>query len=100
MSSPPSFSGEMSAVQRAHAAYYLTVAEEAEFGGPQQDVWLERLEQEHDNLRAALSWSLEQGVDEEAAYRREVALRLGEHCANFGSPTRILLRGRPSWSGP
>jgi ATP/maltotriose-dependent transcriptional regulator MalT len=37
---------------------------------------LECLEREHDNLRAALQWSLEQAGDEEAGQRREIALRL------------------------
>jgi predicted ATPase/DNA-binding CsgD family transcriptional regulator len=71
-------SGEMESTQRAHAAYYLALAEDAELelGGPQQAAWLERLEREHDNLRAALQWSLEQAGDEEAGQRRETALRL------------------------
>ncbi len=69
-------SGEMEATQRAHALYYLALAEEAEseLEGPQQVRWLQRLEREHDNLRAALRWSLEQG---EAGYSMETALRLG-----------------------
>src|SRR6266581_2918392 len=56
-------SGEMEASQQAHAHYYLALAEEAEpeLGGPQQAEWLERLEREHDNQRAAMQWSLEQG---------------------------------------
>src|SRR5437764_5422609 len=60
--------GEMESTRRAHAAHYLVLAEQAELelGGPQQAVWLEQLEQEHDNLRAALQWSLEQAGDEEA----------------------------------
>ncbi len=37
-------------------------------------MWLARLEREHDNLRAALDWSLEQG---EAGHSMELALRLG-----------------------
>ena len=58
-------SGEMETTQDAHATYYLALVEKAE---------LERLEQEHDNLRAALQWLLEQ---KEAGSSREVALRLG-----------------------
>ncbi len=71
-------SGEMESTRRAHASYYLQLAEQAELelGGPQQGVWLECLEREHDNLRAALQWSLEQAGDEEAGQRREIALRL------------------------
>ncbi len=55
--------GEMEAIQRAHADYYLALAQEAEkeLGGAQQAVWLEKLEQEHENLRAALNCFLEQG---------------------------------------
>jgi predicted ATPase len=74
--------GEMESTRRAHAAYYLALAEQAELelGGPQQGAWLERLEREHDNLRAALQWSLEQaGNDEARGDKRslEIALRLG-----------------------
>jgi len=72
--------GETEAARRAHAAYFLQLAEEAEQGmaGPRQAVLLERLEQEHDNLRAAMQWSLEQAGDE-----REMALRLGGALLSF-----------------
>ena len=74
--------GEMESTRRAHAAYYLRLSEDAELelGGPQQTVWLERLEREHDNLRAALQWSLVQAEEEvarEDERSREIALRLG-----------------------
>ena len=54
-------SGEEHAVRHAHASYYLALAEEAK---PQlttavQMRWLDLLETEHNNLRAALRWSLQ-----------------------------------------
>jgi predicted ATPase/transcriptional regulator with XRE-family HTH domain len=54
--------GELTATRAAHAAAFLALAEEAEphLLGADQKVWLDRLEEEHDNLRAALRWALEQ----------------------------------------
>jgi DNA-binding CsgD family transcriptional regulator/tetratricopeptide (TPR) repeat protein len=82
-------SGEMQATRQAHAAYYLALAEEAEpaLFGAQQAMWLERLEREHDNLRAVLWWLLEQaeGMEDEQSARnaREMALRLGAAVRRF-----------------
>ena len=47
-------------VRRRHAEYFLDLATKAEdeLRGPDQGRWLHRLELEHDNFRAALSWSL------------------------------------------
>ncbi len=69
-------SGEMETTRQAHAQYYLAFVEQAEpaFWGPQQAVWFERLEREHDNLRAALNWLLERA---EVREHIEMALRLG-----------------------
>jgi predicted ATPase/DNA-binding CsgD family transcriptional regulator len=53
--------GEEDMTRRAHAGYYLALATTAESAliGAEQQVWLDRLEIEHDNIRAALSWAIE-----------------------------------------
>jgi predicted ATPase/class 3 adenylate cyclase/tetratricopeptide (TPR) repeat protein len=86
-------SGEMEVTRRAHATCYLAMAEKAEpeLGGLQQDVWLERLEREHENLRAAMQWSLEPGED---GQRREMALRLGGALRQFWIVHGHLSEGR------
>ncbi len=70
-------SGEGDELQQRHAAYYLALAETARpaLGGPQGPAWLDRLEEEHDNLRAALGWSLDDG-DAEMGLRLAVALAI------------------------
>src|SRR3712207_6260881 len=57
-------SEEAENIERLHAEYFLALAEKAEpqVEGTQQPVWLERLEEEHDNIRVALFWSLGQGI--------------------------------------
>ena len=59
-------SGEEAAVRAAHAAYCLDLAEHAreEFKGSDQAAWLERIDVEHDNLRAALGWLMRTGAAE------------------------------------
>ena len=73
---------ELEATRQSHALYYVMLAEEAEqhLRGTKQALWLERLEQEHDNLRAALRFSLEQG---EMGQSMELALRLGVALTQF-----------------
>lgn len=56
--------GEDAAVRSAHAAYYLALAEAAEpnlVAGAMLLPWLDRLDAELPNFRAALSWYGEQG---------------------------------------
>jgi predicted ATPase/DNA-binding SARP family transcriptional activator len=50
--------GEAAAVQERHCDWCLALAEQAEpeLFRAEQKAWLERLEREHDNLRAALAW--------------------------------------------
>jgi predicted ATPase/class 3 adenylate cyclase len=53
-------SAEAEAIRQRHAGYFLLLAEQAEpeLTGPLQTAWFERLESEHDNMRAALQWAL------------------------------------------
>jgi non-specific serine/threonine protein kinase len=72
-------SGEGEAIQLRHAAHFLALAELAppqERG--QQRAWLDRLAAEHDNLRAALGWTIgrEGGQDVESGLRLAAALWL------------------------
>ena len=50
-------------VRRWHASYFLDLAERAEIEltGQRQSYWLGLLELEHENLRAAMRWALENG---------------------------------------
>src|SRR5437588_174227 len=86
--------GEVEATWRAHADYYLNLAEETEqkLRSAQQVIWLERLEREHDNLRTALRWLVER---EEV----EMALRLGGAMCQFWAMRGHLSEGRQSLEG-
>jgi predicted ATPase/DNA-binding CsgD family transcriptional regulator/tetratricopeptide (TPR) repeat protein len=70
-----STSEQFALTRRMHAYHYLSFVEEIEPGllGSEQVTCLERLEQEHDNIRTALQWALEQGDDQE---RTAIALRM------------------------
>ena len=61
-------------VRDRHLQYYLQLSEQAEpeLRGPDQVIWLDRLEKEMDNIRAALEWSLD--VDMESGLRMAGAL--------------------------
>ena len=75
-------SGEADEIRRRHAAHYLELAREgdSQLRGPNQVEWLEQLEREHNNLRAALRWTIasgdaERGVQLGAALRRFWSIR-------------------------
>lgn len=78
-------SGELEMSRVAHAHYFLALAEQAEpeLHGPNQAMWVARLEHEHDNLREALEWALEGVIDEKAAERREIGMRLSAALKKF-----------------
>jgi predicted ATPase/class 3 adenylate cyclase len=55
-------SNEVEKLKERHAEYFLALSEEAEpqLREPEQEAWFERLELEHNNMRAALTWAIEQ----------------------------------------
>ena len=67
---------EAARLHRAHAAAFLALAEEAgrAMAGPGQQDWLERLDVEHNNLRAAMDWLCRD--DRSAAIRMAAAMWL------------------------
>jgi len=70
-------STQADALRRSHAAYFLALAEEAEpHLEKNPEKWPERLETEHDNLRAALEWLQTSGES-------QLALRLAGALASF-----------------
>ncbi len=74
-------SGEQTAVQGRHLGWCLALAEaaEPELRSAGQGTWLGRLETEHDNVRAALTWAGE-GVEPES---RALGLRLAASLYTF-----------------
>jgi non-specific serine/threonine protein kinase len=69
-------SGDLPGASQRHAEHFLSLAELAQSklaGGTQAD-WLDRLEQEHANLRAALRWLVDAGDPEGKGLRLARAL--------------------------
>jgi non-specific serine/threonine protein kinase len=93
--------GELAAASRAHVHYFLALAERAaaRLRGPDQRAWFFRLEREHDNLRAALRWLLDQvdpyGTDgANAAAEQETGLRLAAALGYFWGQRGYHAEGR------
>ncbi len=68
-------SGETSVLRDRHARYFVSFLEsiEPELTGPGQADWFDRIELEHDNVRAALHWLIQQD-DAERALRIEAVV--------------------------
>jgi predicted ATPase/class 3 adenylate cyclase len=93
--------GNLDDAQRRHAQYYAGVAErtfeQLRDSGPAHLVALDRLEAEHDNLHAALAWSLDAPAAGPAPADRERAatgLRLVQALALFWYRHGYLTEGR------
>ncbi|HEX9990976.1 MAG TPA: tetratricopeptide repeat protein [Chloroflexia bacterium] len=86
-------SGEAEAAHHSHARYYAAFAEEAEphLRGLEQAAWSDLIERDHDNLRAALDWSL--GESEEG-HRAELGLLLGGALGRFWEKRGLPGEGR------
>jgi predicted ATPase/DNA-binding SARP family transcriptional activator len=74
--------------QRRHLDYFLRLAAQVEraWWTAEEETWMERLGQEHDNIRAALRWALGQDVT--------AALRLAGEVARYWSVRGYLREGR------
>ncbi len=64
-------SGETAEIRGRHQEWCLRLAEAAEpaLVGPEQMAWMDQLEAEHDNFRAALAWSTNEAEAAQAALR-------------------------------
>ncbi|MEA2622199.1 MAG: hypothetical protein QOH61_1109 [Chloroflexota bacterium] len=70
-------SGEAADSLRRHRDWYLAMVAQAEpvfFRGAESADWLERLDREHDNLRAALQWSLDEPGEQREGLRLAAGL--------------------------
>ncbi len=80
-------SNDASAVRRAHAAYYLVLAEEGAEDVASHPEWFDRFEAEHDNFRLALDYLIKTGD-------AEWGLRLGAALFRFWETREHLTEGR------
>jgi DNA-binding CsgD family transcriptional regulator/tetratricopeptide (TPR) repeat protein len=94
-------SGEEDALRARHAAWFAEMAREADSAlrGREQLAWLSRLESEHDNLRAAMAWALEQG-DADLALRLTGGLHWFWFQHGYWAEGRQWLEGALHTPGP
>lgn len=81
--------GEAAKVRGWFFDYYLALAEAArvEVLGERQKVWMAKLEAEHDNIRAALRWSIDMG-------RIDVAAQVAGGLSNYWYMSSNINEGR------
>jgi len=77
---------ELDQIRAAHRDYYLALAETAgtQLRGPDEATWLDRLEVEFDNIRAALAFSLADPASAEPGLRLATGLRWFCHMHGHG----------------
>jgi predicted ATPase len=80
-------SNDEPATRRAHAAYYLVLAEEGAGDIAAQPEWLDRYEVEHENIRRAIDYLIKTGD-------AEWGLRLGAALFRFWETREHLAEGR------
>jgi non-specific serine/threonine protein kinase len=88
-------SDDVEAVYTQQLTYFLSLAERAapELKGHNQVVWFERLEKEHNNLRAALGWALKRSI-EISRWKTEAALRMSNALVIFWGIRGYVNEGR------
>ncbi len=93
-------SGEAEVLRQRHAVYYGGLAQQAEvkLGGAEQVAWLTRLDTEHDNLRAALQWTLA-GGDPELGQHVAIALEFFWTIRSYSSERQRWLETALSVAG-
>jgi predicted ATPase len=81
-------------VRRRHAQHYFALAmdSESQLVGPDQVVWLDRLEREHDNLRAAFSRAPDLGLLDQALSAAGAIWRFWQQRGHFAEARGIYDR--------
>lgn len=89
--------GEFEDAVRCHFEFFLAFAEEskAKLRGSGQLEWLRRLDQDYDNLRAAMEWSL---GDNEATCISDAQVRTGTEALRLSSALYLYWKIRAQWS--
>lgn len=89
--------GELNEVRHRHFEFFLALAEASKMKlrGGEQLAWLQRLDQDYDNLRAALEWSLS---DDEAIGVSDSDLPRGLQALRLASALYLYWRIRALWS--